>query len=407
MRTWFLFLLLIALVALLAGCPARQAPPAGTAPPGPTPATIAGEVQAYIPCGMVIPMHAVIQAFEAKNPSVKVKSTYDNAGIIVKRLAEKGETADVVVSPGRTEMAALATAGLVDAAAQQTIGTFELVCIVPAASTQTITKPEDLKQCKTVALPNPDVNSTGASGKEALTKLGLWETLKPRMIQPNHAIEAHTMVASGKAQAGIAYKNCPLETNPEKLSKSKVRVAFSFPADSYEKQPCLVAVTTKAPNRAAAQALVDFIVSAEGRKILGENGMTGCLDLAPAAAQTDGAAPAAEAGKPAVKADITVVAFYPGNEKHKPIRDLVMGLPQKFGPRVSAEFVDFTSDEGFKRWHDEKGLTCGAILINDQQTWTYEQNGKVKEVTFKMAEGGEWTKEDLYGVVQKLLKEKQ
>jgi len=401
MRTWLLPSLLVVAVALLVGCPPRQgvqevnapaAPPA--AEPAPAAGAISGDIQAYIPCGMIIPMRAVVQAFEAKHPGVKVKGTYDNAGIIVKRLTEKHEAADVVVSPGKTEMAKLEKAGLIDAAVEQTIGTFELVCIVPAASKQAIAKPADLKQCKTIAMPNPDVNSTGTSGQEALTKLGLWATLKPKMLLPNHAIEAHTMVAAGKANAGISYKNCPLETNPEKLSKSKVRIAFTFPADSYEKQPCLVAVPTKAPNKAAAEAFVQFLASAEGRKILADNGMTGCLDLAAATPS-------------AVKPDITVVAFYPGNEKHQPIRDLVEGLPNKYGPRVSGEFVDFTSDEGFKKWHDEKGLTCGAILINDEQNWTYEQDGKIKEVTFKMAEGGEWTTADLHAVVQKLLKEKK
>jgi len=413
MRTWVLPLLLIAAVALLAGCPPRQPAPPASGPTAGAPAgeaksaaAVTGDVTAFIPCGMIIPMRAAIQAFEAKNPGVKVKGVYDNGGIIVKRLTEKHEAADVVVTPGKTEMAKLEAASLIDSANKQTVGTFELVCIVPAASKLAIAKAEDLKLCKTIAMPNPDVNSTGTSGREALTKLGLYDTLKGRMILPNHAIEAHTMVAAGKADAGISYKNCPLDTNPEKLSKSKVRIAFSFPPDSYEKQPCLVAPLTKAPNKAGADALVAFISSPEGRKILGNNGMTGCLDL-PASSATKPAAPGAKpAGDPA-KADVTVVAYYPGNEKHKPIRAMIEALPQKYGSRVSGRFVAFDTDEGFKEWHDVKGLTCGAILINDQQTWTYEPGGKVKEVTFKMAEGGEWTKADLYGVIEKLLKEKK
>ena len=66
--------------------------------------------------------------------------------------------------------------------------------------------------------------------------------------------------------------------------------------------------------------------------------------------------------------------------------------------------MDFTSDEGFDKWQ-AAGLSCGAILINDQQTWTYEKDGKPVEVTFKMAMGGEWTEEDLNAVIKKLLAE--
>jgi len=413
--------ILILLLAVMGGTSCRgpqqaEAPLPPGMPPGgraQAPEALGGEIRAYIPCGLIIPMRAAIDAFKAKHPQLTVTGIYDNSGIIVKRLAEKKEKADLIVATGYTELNILQKAGVVEAASQQTLGTFELVCIVPTASKLKIEKPADLLQCKTIAMPNPDVNSTGTSGQEALTKLGLWEKLKPKMIMPNHAIDAYTMVAAGKAQAGIAYRNCPLETNPEKLSKSKVRIAFAFPENSYTKQPLLVVLAAQAANRPAAEALRQFMSSPEGRQILAQNGLESCLTMpemksttAPAAsanAQTTGTKPTEQA---AIKADIEVIAFYPDNEKHKPIKDLVLGLPQKYGPRVKAEFVDFTTDEGFKKWHDEYGLTCGTILINGQQTWTIEEKGRVKEVTFKMAMGGEWTAEDLHAVIKKLFKQK-
>ena len=402
--------LMVGFIFGLAGCPRPQ--PAQPPPPAsdkPGPRALMGEVRAYIPCGMIIPMRAVTDEFQKQNPSVKVVGVYDNAGIIVKRLTEKHEAADLMVSPGKTEIAKLAAAGLVDAAGEKVLGTFELVCIVPAASTLKIAQPADLKQCQTVAMPSPDVNSVGTSGQEALTKLGLWETLKPKMILPAHAIEAHTMVAAGKAQAGISYRNCPLETNPAKLNKSKVRIAFSFPADSYARQPLLAAVTTNTQNRAAAEALLAFMDSPAGRKVLGDNGMTGCLDMAACAAASGtakSATPAAAPG-PAKQAPIHVMAFYPGTGDHLKIKNLVLSLPKTYGDKVSAEFIDFTTDAGYKIWHEEKGMSCGGILINDEQTWTYEDKGKLKEVTFKMAMGGEWTPEDLHAVIKKLLAEQK
>lgn len=389
MRRDTFYLVLAALVVALVGCRQNEAP----APAAPA-TDIAGDLRVYIPCGMIIPMRAAIEAFKLKHPGLTVTGVYDNAGIIVKRLTEKKEAADLVVTPGETEMLRLEAAGLMDTASRQSLGSFELVCIVPASGTLAIAKPEDLRQCKTIAMPNPDVNSTGTSGKDALTKLGLYDTLKPKMLLPNHAIEAHTMVAAGKADAGIAYKNCPLETNPEKLAKSKVRIAFTFPPDSYTQQPLLIAATAQAANRPAADALLAFISSAEGRQILADNGMTGCLEMGA------GAAPAAST-RPA---EVEVVAFYPGDEKHVPVRKLIESLPQTHGPRVSGRFVDFTTDEGFKEWHDENGLSCGAILINGEQVWTYEKDGQVQEVTFKMAIDGEWTANDLHAVIKKLLK---
>ena len=331
---------------------------------------------------------------DRKYPEIKVAGIYDNAGVIVNRIAKKGEKADLMVSPGGTEIGKLEAGGFMMPDTKKTIGDFELVCLVPASSTLKIEKPEDLKKAKTMGSPDPDINSVGASGRQALTKLGLWDTLKPKMVFTEHAIQAYTLVASNKADAALCYRNCPLETNPDKLSKSKVRIAFSFPKDSYTKQQCLIGQLRDAKNAPAAKTYLDFITSPEGLKILADNGMTGCLDLqqcpVPAAA-TDAA--------------VKVVAYYPGNDDHKKIRDLMDGISAKYGGKASGKFVDFTSDEGFKEWQ-AAGLSCGAILINGEQTYTYDKAGKPYEVTFKMAEGGEWTKADLDAVINKLLKSK-
>lgn len=293
MRFWptvlWLMLLLVTCLALV-GCkqPATHSgdKAAGASSPLPAPEGTAGEadkataqeIKVYVPCGMIIPVKAVMSAYEAQNPGTKVTGVFDNGGIIVERLRNKGEKADVVLTAGRVEMEALQEAGLVNADQVQALGEFELVVIVPKRSTLGLKTPADLKKCKTIASPDPEVNSTGAAGQEALTSLGLWDELKPKMVFTKHAIEAYTMVAGGKAEAALAYRNCPLETNPEKLSKSKVTIAFDVPADAYEKQQCLIA-PVQGGNAEAASQFVRFMVSAEGRKLLADNGLSGALDL--------------------------------------------------------------------------------------------------------------------------------
>ncbi|MEI6500059.1 MAG: substrate-binding domain-containing protein, partial [Armatimonadota bacterium] len=233
-----LLLVLLLPLILLAGCKqAAQtvAPPASPVPPT-AQANAGAELKVFVPCGMIVPMRAIGDAFMKKNPGLKVVGIYDNAGVIVKRISQKGEKGDLMVSPGFTEIGQLEKAGFVKDGSKKAIGDFELVCIVPATSTLGISKPEDLKKAKTMGAPNPDINSVDTSGKEALTKLGLWDALKPKMVFTDHAIEAYTLVAGGKADAALCYRNCPLETNPEKLAKSKVRIAFAFPKDSYTKQ---------------------------------------------------------------------------------------------------------------------------------------------------------------------------
>jgi hypothetical protein len=97
---------------------------------------------------------------------------------------------------------------------------------------------------------------------------------------------------------------------------------------------------------------------------------------------------------------VHVEAYYPDTEGHADIKNLVLSLNQKFPGKVKAEFIDFTSDEGFKRWQ-EAGLGCGAILINGRQTVTLSGPGGTKrQVTFARAMGGEWEADDLLAAVR-------
>lgn len=362
--------------------------------------------RAYIPCGMIIPMKAVLNAFEAKNPGIKVEGVYDNAIVLARRIIEKHEKADLFVSPGDSEVGRLEKANLCDPKAKKSVGTFDLVVIVQKGNPLGITKPEDLEKAPTISTPDPELNSVGVSGRQVLTRLGLWSKLEPRMLKTQDAIASHTMVASGKSQAGIAYKNCPLETNPEKLSKSKVAVAFDFDPTDYTKQRCWVTPLKNAGNADAAAKFIAFITSRDGLTILAKNGMTGCLEMAPG--KGGGATADASAGvfgEENPKALVQVKAFYPNNGDHAAMKKMILALPQKYPGKASAQFIDFTSDQGYKLWQ-AAGLTCGAILINNEQTWTYEKEGKPTEVTFKMRVGGEWTEADLNAVIQKIIKEK-
>lgn len=409
LRRAALLFTVVLFLAATAGCTRqpKETPPAPAKAPlvGPTAEKSTGvktKLRVMVPCGMIIPVKAVIDEFEKANPDVDVDGIYDNPGVLVKKITEKGEKADVFMSPGEMEIGALEKANLVDPSAKVALGSFELVVIVPTGNPLNIQKPEDLKKCKTISTPDPAVNSVGRCAQDALTKLGLWETLQPKMLKTEHAITSHQYVASGKSDAGLAYKNCPLETNPEKLSKSKVAIAFVFDEKDYDKQKCWVAPMKTAQNAAAATKFVEFISSEAGRQLLADKGMTGCMDdLACPMPDSLKNTSASSGGQTAV---VEVRAFYPDNEGHAHIKRLIESLPRKYPGKVKAEFVDFTSDEGFKKWQ-EAGLSCGAILINNEQTWTYEEGGQTKEVTFKMAMGGEWDEKDLHAVIKKLIKE--
>ncbi len=252
-----------------------------------------GKLTVFVPCGMIIPVKKAVTVFRESNPGLEVTEDYDNASVLVAKILERGAKTDVFVSPGVSEIEALEEAGLIDPESKRCLGSFELVVITRRDGGTDIARPEDLLECETIAIPEPGVNSVGTSGREALTNLGLWEQLEPRLLRTDQAIKSHNYVKEGKADVGISYKACPLETNPEKMNADEVRIACEFPADCYERQRIWVAPLTDSANPGAAKALVEFLVSEAGLTVLndGEHPLPGAAELL---AEMQGAAPAEE-----------------------------------------------------------------------------------------------------------------
>jgi molybdate transport system substrate-binding protein len=391
--SWFVGILLVVSGAL-GGCrkeqPATQ--PAGGVPQAKGAPAGGGKLKLFIPCGMIIPFTDATTAFEKTHPGIKVESVYDNATVLVEKVIQKGERPDVFVSPGHTEIQRLIDKGLVDDEAQISVAQFKLVALARRDSKIKLEKPEDLRKCKTISMPDPETNSVGASAKGALQKLGLWDELEPKIITTKHAIESHQFVGNGKSDAGFAYDNCPLDTAPEKLSKLIVKPAFYVDESLYDRQDCVVAAMKEAPNAARAQEFVRFLDSKEARTILEKGGLKGCVT-------------AAADAKP-IQTTVKVTAFYPDNEGHKHVRAFIEGLNKEYPGKVRAEFLDFTAGEGFKRWR-EAGLSCGTVMIDGSYDWTYEKDGQPRQVIFQMGMDGQWTQDDVRGVIEKLLKEKE
>jgi molybdate transport system substrate-binding protein len=350
------------------------------------------ELAVFVPCGIIVPMHAAIAAFEKSHPGVRIKASYDNPLALQRRLLKQPAACDVYLSPGPLEIEPLAARGLVDKSTVVYFGQMELVILVPRANPARVRQPADLLNAKTIACPDPRYNSLGKLAQDGLTRLGLWSRLKPKLVLTEYSIDTYKLVASGKAQAGIAYRSCPLESNPEKIPAAAVKVACPLPPDTYDRRQARFqgVITTASRRRQQAQAFLAFLSSAEAAALMAAQGLP-----APS-----GAAQGQPGQSAAAKPKVQVVAFYPDTAGHADIKRLVLSLPQKFPGKVKAEFVDFTSEEGFRRWQ-AAGLSCGSVLINGKRSYHLRaSSGREREVTFAGPLGGSWQAEDLLAAVR-------
>ncbi len=416
MRRLISALFLIAVVGVLAGCP-KPNPGAGSVekaasitptkagePSAPAASGPQRTIKIYVPCGLILPLREAGAKFSQSHPDIKVDGKFDNAITLAKLIRDKGDRPDLYVSPGTRELGLCEEKGLIDESTKTTIGEFDLVVIVPKDNPKNIHSLQDLTKADVISCPDPKSNSVGMYGEQALRKAGLWDKLMPKgdekMIFTEKAIQSHEHVVAGKADAGIAFKNCPLETNPEKLKKGSVLIACDVDHSLYDKPLCLVAMLKDAPHPADAKVFLAYLQTPEAKKVMADNGMQ---TFAPAAGSTPASA-SAPAPAAAGGAVVKVEAFYPDNSDHGWVKQLVKDLNAKYPGKVHAEFIDFTSDAGYKRWR-AAGLSCGSILINGKQSYTVPKKEKMTEVTFEMKEGGEWTKADLdYVITQALAK---
>ncbi len=260
-RDGLLLATVVVAVGAAAGCGKAAAPAAATAK---------GEMLTiYVPCGMERPFVAAQESFQRLHPEVTVNVVLDNANVLVRRILDKGEKPDLVVSPGTLEMEMLEKGGAVKASEMRPFGRFDLVLFTPRANAAGVLAMTDLTKAEvtTIAIADPEENSVGRYTRQALQKANLWDVLQPKMMLTDHPITAYKHVAREKAQASFAYRSCPLKTAPSKLEYSKVRIVESVPMDSYDAAFACIAPLA---DSARAAEFIEYLLSADGQKLLGE-----------------------------------------------------------------------------------------------------------------------------------------
>jgi molybdate transport system substrate-binding protein len=258
-------LLLVAVVAMGGLIVARGRQARSAAP--------SNQVIVFAPCGMTGPINVATAMFRAAHPEIKLEVVFDNANILVRRV-RKGEQPDLFISPGELEMKQLADEKYIDASTVTDFGSLDIVLFAPSktkglSQLGDITKPE----IKYISMGDPKYNSIGYYGEQALRSLKLWDRVQGKLVLREYPLEAVKAVSEGRVDAGVTYLTCPLETAPEKASKSDLRVVAKFPRESYPPVRLQVAMLKTTKQRERGQTFVDFLTSDQAQKALAGAGL--------------------------------------------------------------------------------------------------------------------------------------
>lgn len=195
--------------------------------------------------------------FEAANPGIEVAPiSYDGSSTLATQIVE-GAPVDVFASADERNMQIVVDAGL--AADPTVFAENTLVIAVPKGNPANVTSLADLANVTTV-LCAPEVPCGGASEK-LLNNAGVKVT--PASMEQN-VTAVLQKVAAGEADAGLVYRT-------DVAGDDAVESLTPEGADTVVNKYPITALT-ESKQSDAAQAFVDFVLGAEGQRILAEYG---------------------------------------------------------------------------------------------------------------------------------------
>ena len=159
-----------------------------------------------------------------------------------------------------------------DSASRTTLLGNSLVVVAPKASAQgeiNINHKTDwtsLLKGGRLAVGDPEHVPAGIYAKEALQKLGAWETLSPKLAPAEDVRGALALVERSEAPLGIVYGS-------DAVASKGVKVVGTFPEDSHKKVEYPLAIVD-GHNSATVSAFYDYLKGPEASAIFKRYGFT-------------------------------------------------------------------------------------------------------------------------------------
>jgi molybdate transport system substrate-binding protein len=212
-------------------------------------------------------LDAITPLFAKSHPEVSIHYNLGASGTLQQQI-EQGAPVDVYISASPDQMDALEKQELILRGTRQDLVRNTVVLVAPANSFG-ISSFNDLRSpsVKVVAIGEPQTVPAGKYAQEILTHLGLYDSLRPKFVFAKDVRQVLTYVASGDADAGIAYAT-------DAKTTAKVKVVTTAPEDSHAPVVYPVAVLKDSKNASSAKAFVAFLHSSVAQSVFEKFGFS-------------------------------------------------------------------------------------------------------------------------------------
>jgi molybdate transport system substrate-binding protein len=177
-----------------------------------------------------------------------VAASYAASSALARQI-ENGAPADLFIAADLDWMDYVAARGLIQPSTRTNLVGNELVLIAPARSTTQLAIGPGFPLAGAIgagriALADPDAVPAGKYAKSALTSLGVWNAVAPRVAAAENVRAALLLVSRGETPFGIVYRT-------DAVADPGVRVVDTFPARTHPLIVYPAALTSRASARAA------------------------------------------------------------------------------------------------------------------------------------------------------------
>jgi molybdate transport system substrate-binding protein len=222
----------------------------------------------YAAASLTDAMQEISAAYE-KTAHVTVKVSFDASSVLARQI-EAGARADVFFSADTKWMDYLQSRNLIQPATRKDVLGNRLVLIAPTQSPIKLEIAAHFPLAAALgngrlATGDPDSVPVGLYAREALTSLGVWDEVAPRLVRAENVRAALMYVSRGEASLGIVYAS-------DALVDKAVRVVDTFPDNSHQAIVYPIALTKAA--QAGAAAFVAYLVSPQGHDVFVKFGFT-------------------------------------------------------------------------------------------------------------------------------------
>jgi molybdate transport system substrate-binding protein len=116
---------------------------------------------------------------------------------------------------------------------------------------------------KHLSLANPKLAPYGLAARQTLTSLGLWDTLQGKIVLGENIGQAFSQVATGNAELGFVALSAVMSPRNKRAGSR-----WDVPVDLYQPIRQDAVLLTHGADNGAARAFLDYIKSAEARKVV-------------------------------------------------------------------------------------------------------------------------------------------